>query len=80
MTERTPGHIYVGAQNDALFLIDQPPRPAPIAYAVCNDKWDVTIATSSAGAYDHLRARALKISYSREPNRGGLWFYVIPSP
>lgn len=26
--------FYVGSQNDALFIIDQPPRPAPVDYMV----------------------------------------------
>ena len=32
--EPTKGPWYVGAQNDGLFIIDKPPRPAPVDHMV----------------------------------------------
>lgn len=40
---------YVGTRNDAIFIIDQPPRPAPIDYLTEGDPDTNVIANMGAG-------------------------------
>jgi hypothetical protein len=41
----TPERLYVGAMNDGLFIINRPPRPAPVDYLTEGDPETEVVAT-----------------------------------
>ena len=54
--------LYVGAQNDGLFIIDKPPRPVPVDYITEGGDTNVIAVMSGSGREDqklaHLFAAA----------------------
>lgn len=57
--------LYVGTMNDALFLIDQPPRPAPIDYAFPERHQDLNVIAKMTG--NDCEAQALAHQFVAAP-------------
>lgn len=59
-----PEKLYVGAMNDALFLIDEPPRPTPVDYHNPTLKTEAIAIIQGAGNADRERAARLAATWN----------------
>lgn len=57
---------YLGAMNDGLFIIDQPPQPGPVDY-VCTFDHDVNVI--AAMGTDRAKAEAIIFAHNRIVDR-----------
>jgi hypothetical protein len=55
------GKWYIGTMNDGLFIIDQPPQPAPVDYA-CGMNHDVNVIAAMGN--DRVRAEAIVAAHN----------------
>jgi len=57
---------YIGTMNDGLFIIDQPPQPAPIDYA-CGIDHDVNVIAAMGN--DRIRTEAIVAAHNETIGR-----------
>lgn len=60
------GKWYIGTMNDGLFIIDQPPQPAPVDYACAIDH-DVNVIAAMGN--DKVRAEAIVEAHNKVVER-----------
>jgi hypothetical protein len=74
------GPWYVGAMNDGLFIIDQPPSPAPVDHVSPERHKDATILARIERREDADRIVATLNSYAAGQAGGGEWQDIETAP